>query len=83
MVNEVDIREYAELGKTGHMKEDNRRKRHVGGKSNTADCQDKILREFSKGFPRNREQSRMRCDKQSTHVEANSDQKWDRRSCMT
>lgn len=54
MVNEVDIRKYAELGKTGHMKEGNRRKRRVGRKSNTADLKEKILREFSKGFPRNR-----------------------------
>ena len=68
MVNEVDIRKYTELGKTGHMKEDNRRKRHVGSKSNTADFKDKILREFSKGFPRDREQSHSRCDKRSRHV---------------
>lgn len=27
MVNEVDIREFTELGKTGHMKEDNRKKK--------------------------------------------------------
>lgn len=32
MVNEVHIRKYAELGKAGHMKENNRRKRCVGTK---------------------------------------------------
>lgn len=68
MVNEVDVRKYAELGKMGHMKEDNRRKRCVGSKCNAADFKDKILREFSKGFPRDRKQSHMRCDKQSRHV---------------
>lgn len=39
MVSEVDVRKYAELGKPGNMKEDNRRKRRVGSKSNTAEFQ--------------------------------------------
>lgn len=45
-------KEVCRTGKTGHMKENNRRKRCVGSRSNTADIKDKILREFSKGFPR-------------------------------
>lgn len=68
MVNEADVRKYTELGKTSHMKEDKRRKRHVGRKRNAAGFKDKILREFRKGFPRDGEVSHMRCDKQSRHM---------------
>lgn len=68
MVNEADVRKYAESGKTSHMKEDNRRKRHGGSNRSTVDFKDKILREFRKGFPRDGEVSHVRCDKQSRHV---------------
>jgi len=37
MVNKVDVRKYTESGKTGCMKEDNRRKRSVGCETDTTD----------------------------------------------
>lgn len=50
--------------------EKGQQKKKACGQSNIADLKDKILREFSKGFPRDREMSHLRCDNHSRHVES-------------